>query len=193
VSRHTPACHPHRTGQTRAAWPSGPSAAFPLSCVVLWPEPSRRHHRRSGRPTPLPPLHHAHRGRRLASRRLAPLLATARVSIFPRTRSTSRGRALPSQAPPSLSPEPPQPSPSAVAARPRRSRLRSNLGRPCALGEHVVVPHCLPGRERSRLAASSCPGAQLQGLLSRVFTANRGHGCDALDLCRVLSVKVYLQ
>jgi hypothetical protein len=45
--RHTPARHPRRTGRTRTARPSGPSAASPPSCAVLRLEPSRRHHRRS--------------------------------------------------------------------------------------------------------------------------------------------------
>jgi hypothetical protein len=46
--RHAPARHPRHTGRTRTAQPSGPSAAFPPSCAVLRPEPSRRRHRRSG-------------------------------------------------------------------------------------------------------------------------------------------------
>jgi hypothetical protein len=48
--RDAPARHPRSTSRTRAARPSGPSAASPPSCAVLRPEPSHRHHRRSGRP-----------------------------------------------------------------------------------------------------------------------------------------------
>jgi hypothetical protein len=48
--RHAPARHPRRTGRTRTARPSGLSAAFPPSCIVLRPEPSRRRHHRSGHP-----------------------------------------------------------------------------------------------------------------------------------------------
>jgi hypothetical protein len=116
----------------------------------------------------------------------------------------ARAQALahcPAKSPPRRQPEPPRPPPPATTACPRRSRLRSNLGHPCTLGEHVVVPDCLPGRERGRLAGirPAPPSSHAQRpnckalLLSRVFTANRGHGCDTLDLCRVLSVKVYLQ
>jgi hypothetical protein len=46
-----------------------------------------------------------------------------------------------------------EPPPPTVAARPRRSRPRSNPGFHRALGEHVVMPHRLPGRERGRLAS----------------------------------------
>jgi hypothetical protein len=53
---------------------------------------------------------------------------------------------------PRRSRSPPRVPPPAVVARPRRSYPRSNPGLPRALGEHVIVPHRLPGRERGRLA-----------------------------------------
>jgi hypothetical protein len=52
---------------------------------------------------------------------------------------------------PCRSRNPPWASPPAVVARPHRSCPRSNPILPRALGEHVVVPHRLPGRERGRL------------------------------------------
>jgi hypothetical protein len=47
--------------------------------------------------------------------------------------------------------EPPRPPPPAIAMCPLRQLLRPNSGHPQALGEHVVVPHRFPDRERSRL------------------------------------------
>jgi hypothetical protein len=91
---------------------------------------SRRRHRWSGRsylsarlsssrrPTPLPPLYRARRGRRLAR-----LLATARVSSSPRTRSTSLGRTLPICVPPS-------PEPRAAAGGAVGYRRAPSLGQP---------------------------------------------------------------
>jgi hypothetical protein len=78
------------TSRRRHCWSSRPYLSARLSS--------------SRRPTPLSPLHRACRGRRLASRRLARLLSTARVSISPRTRSTSSGHTLPSVPLPSLEP-----------------------------------------------------------------------------------------
>jgi hypothetical protein len=92
---------------------------------------SRRRHRWSGRPylsarlsssrrpTPLPPLHRARRGRRLAR-----LLATARVSSSPRTRSTSQGHTLPSVCPT------PSREPRAVAGSAVGHRRAPSLGQP---------------------------------------------------------------
>jgi hypothetical protein len=73
---------------------------------------------------------------------------------------------------PRRSRSPPRAPPPAGATRPHRRCPRSNYGLPRALGELVVVPHRLPGRERGRLAEFSwrrrlpCPRPQLQGPLS---------------------------
>jgi hypothetical protein len=74
-----------------AVTPSSPSVEPPLFKAPAFPPHAAR--------PPLPPLHCARHGRHLAIHCLARLLATARMSIFPRTRSTSQGCALPSQAP----------------------------------------------------------------------------------------------
>jgi hypothetical protein len=70
---------------------------------------------------------------------------------------------------------PPRVSPPAAAARPRRSLPRSNPGLPRALGEHVVMPYCLPGRECGRLARirPALPPPMVEG-----------PNCAVLILCR---------
>jgi hypothetical protein len=45
--------------------------------------------------------------------------------------------------------EPPRPP--VLAVRPHWRVLRPNSGHPQDLGEHMVVPHCFPDRERGRL------------------------------------------
>jgi hypothetical protein len=152
--RHALACHPCRDGRTRTARPSSLSAAF---------HPRAPYYGRNVTP-PSPQVEHAAYKRRSASPRVsteppAAIATSTSAPSRPTTFSPSLGlanaQAL-TRCPVKLlalpSPEPPRPPPPAVAARPRRSRLRSNLGLPRALGEHVVVPHCLPGRERGRLA-----------------------------------------
>jgi hypothetical protein len=123
---------------------------------------SRRRHRWSGRPlfkrSPLllappdltPAVPPRHRGRRQQAVTLRHLKATARVSSFPRTRSTSPSHTLPSVRPPRRNPEPPWPPPPAIAVRPCRRLLRPNYGHHPILGEHVVVPDPSPSRERRR-------------------------------------------
>jgi hypothetical protein len=109
---HAPACHARRAGRTHTPWTGGPSATPALVRRTTAGTSRRRHHwssrpylsarpSSSRRPTPLPPLHRC-RGRHLASHRLARLLATARVSSFPRTRSTTPSHTLPSVRPPPL-------------------------------------------------------------------------------------------
>jgi hypothetical protein len=70
-------------------------------------------------------------------------------SLLPRCPRNLHRRPLLGIAPPLPEPQPA----GAVTARPRRSRPRSNPGFHRALGEHVVMPHRLPGRERGRLAS----------------------------------------
>jgi hypothetical protein len=76
--------------------------------------------------------------------------------------------------------EPPRTPPSAIVVRPLRQLLRPNSSHPQALGEHVVVPHRFPGRERGRLVGirPAPPPPHGQGpdckppSSSRVFSVN---------------------
>jgi hypothetical protein len=65
--------------------------------------------------------------------------------------------------------EPPRPPPPAITVRPRRQLLRPDFGHPQALGEHAVMPHCLPCRERRRLAGigPAPPPPQAKGPIAR--------------------------
>jgi hypothetical protein len=64
----------------------------------------------------------------------------------------SRAACCPGRAIPLAEAEPPRPPLPALTVRPHRRLLRSNFGHPQALGERVVEPHYLPGRERRRFA-----------------------------------------
>jgi hypothetical protein len=128
------------------------------------------------------------------SRRARPSTsAPSRPTTFSPSLGLANAQALmrcPAKRLPTPSPEPSRPPLPAVATRPYRSRLCSNPGLPCVLGEHVVVPHCLLDRERDRLArirpAPLPPFAQGPNckapILSRVFSVNQGHSCDVLVL-----------
>jgi hypothetical protein len=78
----------------------------------------------------------------------------------------------------------PRAPPPAVAARPRRSCPRSNPGLPRALGEHVVVSHRLPGRERGRLTRirPAPPPPMVEG-----------PNCESKFLSRGLVAKMHVQ
>jgi hypothetical protein len=97
--------------------------------------------------------------------------------------------------------EAPRSPPPAIVVRPHWQLPRPNFGHPQALGEHVVTPHSLPGRERRRLAAilPAPPPPQAQGpnckapCLSRVFSVNQRHSCVVSVFCRVLGPKEHLQ
>jgi hypothetical protein len=97
--------------------------------------------------------------------------------------------------------EPPRPPPPAIIMRPLRQLLRPSFGHPQALGEHVVTPHSLPGRERRRLAGIRPvpPPFHARGLtwkapgLSRVFPLNQGYSCEVPVLRWALSAKEHLQ
>jgi hypothetical protein len=55
--------------------------------------------------------------------------------------------------------EPPRPPPPAAAEPRRRPPLRPNHGNLQLLGEHVVEPGRLPGRQRRQLAGVGCARA----------------------------------
>jgi hypothetical protein len=103
-------------------------------------------------------------------------------------------------APPRRSRSTPRLSPPAIAVRRRRVPFRPNFEHQRALGELTLLPApCTPGAppaspELAEPRRPHCQGPHYKSPpLSRVFTANRGHGCDTLNLCRVLSAKEHLQ
>jgi hypothetical protein len=106
---------------------------------------------------PTPPLHQAISAAtaELRPRRAAPpLLPTAAQPSLPLPLGSigpSRAACCPGRAIPVVGAEPPRRPPAALAVRPRWRLLRPNFGHPQALGERVVEPHYLPGRERRRL------------------------------------------
>jgi hypothetical protein len=93
----------------------------------------------------------------------------------------------------------PRPSSSVAVVRHRRVPPRPNSEHQRPFGEHALIPAPLHGRERRRprrnwpsRAAPMAKGHIARPPLSRVFVANRGHGCDTSNLCRVLSAIGYL-
>jgi hypothetical protein len=125
---------------------------FGPAAVTLEPSCSYKYHTFSPPPTGIatPP-------RRLRlRRRAAPLLAfhdraTAHApSLDPI--GPLRATYCPGRASVIARVEPPRPLPPVLAVRPRRRVLRPNSRHPQALSEHMVVPHCFPGRERGWLA-----------------------------------------
>jgi hypothetical protein len=125
-----------------------------ISAVTLpSPRPSRPYKCRAFSPPHAgiaAPPHHPRR-----RRRAAPPASHGRATAhgpFLDPIGPSRATCCPGRALVVAGAEPPWLPPPVLTVRPRRRVPHPNSGHPQALGEHMVVPHRFPGRERGQLA-----------------------------------------
>jgi hypothetical protein len=127
-------------GRISAVTLSSPRPSRPYKCRAFSPPhtdiAAPPHHPRRRRRA-APPASH---GRATAHAPPLDLIGPSRATCCPGRALTVAGA------------EPPWSPPLVLAVCPRRRIPRLNSGYPQALGEHVVTPHSLPGRERRRLA-----------------------------------------